>query len=79
MRYVRLSIAALALASAAACSDGANPAATMQPAAPRFDGGGMVGSGNRNDTTPTQVTSAAAATDTTGAVGRGGGMVGSGN
>jgi hypothetical protein len=39
----------------------------------------MVGSGNRNDTTAAQVTSASAPTDTTGAVGRGGGMVGSGN
>lgn len=78
MRYVRLSLAALTL-TAAACSNGANPAATMPPAAPRFDGGGMVGSGNRNDTTATQVTGAATAMDTTGAVGRGGGMVGSGN
>ncbi len=77
MRYIRCSLTVLALASAAACSDGANPAAT--PAAPRFDGGGMVGSGNRNDTTAAQVTSASAPTDTTGAVGRGGGMVGSGN
>lgn len=78
MRYFRLSLAALVV-TVAACGDGANPAATMQPTAPRFDGGGMVGSGNRNDTTTTQSTSTTGATDTAGVVERGGGMVGSGN
>jgi hypothetical protein len=79
MRYVRRSLAALAVAALAACSDGANPAATIQPTTSRFDGGGMIGSGNRNDTTATQPTSTTTATDTTGVVERGGGMIGSGN
>lgn len=80
MRYFRLSLAALAIA-AAACSDGGNPAATMQPGAPRLDGGGMVGSGNVSDTTTASSgsTDATTATDTTAAVAPGGGMFGSGH
>lgn len=78
MRYFRLSLAALAVAVAAACSDQANPAATMQP---RFDGGGMVGSGNVSDTTTVSSgsTGTTTATETTIAVAPGGGTFGSGH
>jgi len=49
MKSLRTSLVCLALlASAAACSD-ANPLAA--PGAPRFDGGGLKGSGGRADST----------------------------
>ena len=81
MRYFRLTLAALALSAAAACTDGANPAATMRPGAPRLDGGGMVGSGNVSDTTDASsgTTETTTDSDTTTAFAPGGGMVGSGN
>ncbi|HEX8452078.1 MAG TPA: hypothetical protein VF647_08275 [Longimicrobium sp.] len=77
MRYFRLTLAALA--AAAAC--GANPAATMQPHAPRYDGGGMVGSGNVSDTTTVNSSNlnTTELSDTMAAAAPGGGMVGSGN
>jgi len=78
MRYLRLSLVTVAILAAAACSDSANPAGSLQPGSPRFDGGGMVGSGNRNDSTRT-TTNGATAGDTTSAFAPGGGMVGSGN
>jgi hypothetical protein len=73
MRSLRLTLAALVLASVAACSDGASPTASVQPEQPSFDSG-MVGSGNRDGSTVTTTT----ASDTT-TVSRNSGMVGSGN
>lgn len=71
MRSLRLTLAALVLAAVGACSDDA-PTASVRPAAPKFDGSGMVGSGNRDGSTTTT------ASDTT-TVSRNSGMVGSGN
>ncbi|HYW06078.1 MAG TPA: hypothetical protein VE913_03925 [Longimicrobium sp.] len=78
MRYFRLSIAAVLIVAGAACSD--HPSATSSvPNSPGFDvGGGMVGSGNRDDSNAS-LAGAPTESDTTGATGRGGGMVGSGN
>jgi hypothetical protein len=73
MRTLRLTLAALVLA-VTACNDDASPTATVHPAAPSFDGSGMVGSGNRDGSTGTITVS-----DSTGAMQRGSGMVGSGN
>lgn len=79
MRALRLSFAAVAILAAAACSDQQSPTGAA-PGAPRFDaGGGMVGSGNRGDSTATAPRVSSAAGDTTGAADLGGGMVGSGN
>lgn len=78
MRYFRLSIATVLIVAGAACSD-RQSATSSVPSTPGFDvGGGMVGSGNRDDYSASPA-SAPTESDTTGATGRGGGMVGSGN
>lgn len=78
MRNLRLTLAAVALASVAACSEAASPTASVHPGAPSFDGSGMVGSGNRDDSTGMLSTTSTAESDSTTAE-RGSGMVGSGN
>lgn len=75
MRILRLALATFAVAALSACSNTAGPTASTQPGGPSFDGSGMVGSGNRSDSTTVTATTT---TDTT-ATSRGSGMVGSGN
>lgn len=72
MRTLRLPLLTLALAAMAACS-GTGPM-SVQDARPSYDGSGMVGSGNRSESTFTTTTGGDSTT-----VGRGSGMVGSGN
>jgi hypothetical protein len=74
MRSLRLhlTLASVAFASLAACSEAAVPTGSVQPGRPSFDSG-MVGSGNRDGSTVTTT-----ASDTT-TVSRNSGMVGSGN
>lgn len=74
MRSLRLTLLAVILAAGAGCSDTSSPTATVQPAPPRRDSSGMVGSGNRDGST----VDATSANDTTAAT-RSTGMVGSGN
>lgn len=72
MHTTRFALVATAVLVLAGCDSG-TPVGT-QGLAPRFDGSGMVGSGNRDGTTTT-TTSDSDSTST----GRGPGMVGSGN
>jgi len=75
MRIFRLSLATLAVAVLSACSDAGGPTASPRIGHPSYDGSGMVGSGNRSDSTTMATTTAEDTTSTD----RGSGMVGSGN
>jgi len=69
-----------AIVAAAGCTDAADLTGPRQMVAesPLFDGGGWVGSGNRNDSTTTNPTTPSTSTEEPG-VTLGGGWVGSGN
>ncbi|HEX7243835.1 MAG TPA: hypothetical protein VF263_26345 [Longimicrobiaceae bacterium] len=71
MRRIQLTAAAFVLLTVSACGGG-NPVDSVSTGEPRFDGSGMVGSGNRSGTV-----TAAAESDSS--FSRGSGMVGSGN
>ncbi|MCA1791643.1 MAG: hypothetical protein LC667_17865 [Thioalkalivibrio sp.] len=80
MKLFRLSALVVALSLAACTSSSPNPALS-DPAAPAFDGGAGLGSGNHKDEDDISATGddTTAASDTTGTADRGGNGLGSGH